>query len=182
MTSVQLSFISTYHLDLPESHHAIFLLLVLMTKSVLSWTRRLSWMTSVNIQLSPNWICIYLDNGMWVGCKIRGICLSGGIVVRNLPVNAEDERDSGSIPGSGSAHGGGNGNPFQYSCLENSMDRGVSGATVHGVTKSQTQLSLHTCSIYFWSSHWRPQVPSIAVCLDMPFSRLCALTDRNGVD
>ena len=86
------------------------------------------------------------------------------------------------IPGSGSAHGGGNGNPFQYSCLENSMDRGVSGATVHGVTKSQTQLSLHTCSIYVWSSHWRPQVPSIAVCLDMPFSRLCALTDRNGVD
>jgi len=45
------------------------------------------------------------------------------------------------IPGSGRSPGGGNGSPFQYSCLENSMDRGAWQATVHGVTKSQTQLS-----------------------------------------
>ena len=49
--------------------------------------------------------------------------------------------DLGSIPGSGRSPGEGNGNPLQYSCLENPMDGGVSWATVHGVAKSQTQLS-----------------------------------------
>ena len=46
--------------------------------------------------------------------------------------------DLGSIPGSGRSPGGGNGNAFQYSCLENPMDRGAWQTTVHGVTKSQT--------------------------------------------
>ena len=49
--------------------------------------------------------------------------------------------DPGSIPGSGRSPGEGNSNPFQYSCLENSMDGGAWWATVHGVAKSQTQLS-----------------------------------------
>ena len=49
--------------------------------------------------------------------------------------------DLGSIPGSGRSFGEGNGNPFQYSCLEKSMDRGAWQATVHGVAKSQTRLS-----------------------------------------
>ena len=49
--------------------------------------------------------------------------------------------DPGSIPASGRSPGEGNGNPLQYSCLENSMDRGAWWATVHGVTKSQTQLN-----------------------------------------
>ena len=49
--------------------------------------------------------------------------------------------DLGSIPGWGRSPGEGNGNPFQYSCLENPMDRGAWQATVHGVTKSQTRLS-----------------------------------------
>jgi len=49
--------------------------------------------------------------------------------------------DPGSIPGSGRSPGEENGYPLQYSCLENSMDRGAWWATVHGVTKSQTQLS-----------------------------------------
>ena len=49
--------------------------------------------------------------------------------------------DLGLIPGSGRFPGEGNGNPFQYFCLENSMDRGVWWATVHGVTKSPTQLN-----------------------------------------
>ena len=48
----------------------------------------------------------------------------GGPVVKNLPVNAGDARDEGFIPGSGRFPGGGNGNPLQYSCLENSMDKG----------------------------------------------------------
>ena len=46
-------------------------------------------------------------------------------LVKNLPASAEDARDSGSIPGSRRSSGGGNGNPFQYFCLENSMDRGA---------------------------------------------------------
>ena len=49
--------------------------------------------------------------------------------------------DSGSIPESGRSPGEGNGNPLQYSCLENPMDRGIWWATVHGVTKSQKRLS-----------------------------------------
>ena len=49
--------------------------------------------------------------------------------------------DLGSIPGSGRCPGEGNGNPLQYSCLENSMDRGAWRAAVHAVSKSQTRLS-----------------------------------------
>ena len=52
--------------------------------------------------------------------------------------------DPGSIPVLGKSPGEGNGNPLQYSCLENPMDRGAWWATVHGVTKSQTQLSDYT--------------------------------------
>ena len=60
------------------------------------------------------------------------------LVVKNLPDNAGDVRDVGSIPGLGRPPGEGNGNPLQYSCLENPMDRGGWQAMVHGVTKSQT--------------------------------------------
>ena len=65
----------------------------------------------------------------------------GGSEVNNPPASAGDTRDVGLIPGSGRSPGGGNGNRLQYSCLENSMDRGTWRATVHGVTKSQAQLS-----------------------------------------
>ena len=58
-----------------------------------------------------------------------------GLVVKNPPANARDVRDVGLIPGSGRSPGEGNGNPLQYSCLENYMDRGTWQATVHGVTK-----------------------------------------------
>ena len=58
-----------------------------------------------------------------------------GAVVKNLPADAGDTRDVGLIPGSGRAPGGGNGNPLQYSCLGNPMDRGAWWATVHGVLK-----------------------------------------------
>ena len=51
--------------------------------------------------------------------------LPGGTVVKNLPANAGDAGDAGSIPGSGKSPGEGNGNPLQYSCLKNSMDRGA---------------------------------------------------------
>ena len=60
---------------------------------------------------------------------------------KNPPASAGDTGDVGSIPGSGRTPGGGHGNPFQCSCLENRTDRGAWRATVHGVAKSRTQLS-----------------------------------------
>ena len=59
----------------------------------------------------------------------------GGSVVKSPPANA---REVGSISGSGKSPGKGNGNPLQYSCLENPMDRGASRATVHGVAEWDT--------------------------------------------
>ena len=71
------------------------------------------------------------------------IGLPGGSEVKASARNAED---LGSIPGSGRSPGEGNGNPLQYSCLENPTDGGAWWATVHGVTKSQTRLSDFTHS------------------------------------
>ena len=56
-------------------------------------------------------------------------------LVKNLLANAGDMRDEGSIPGSGRSPGGGHGNPLQYSCLENPIDRGAWGATVYGIAE-----------------------------------------------
>ena len=63
--------------------------------------------------------------------------------------------DLGSIPGLGGSPGEGNGNPLQYSCLENPKDKGAWQATVHGVAKNQTRLSDFT----FWGN-------SVGLCLD----------------
>ena len=68
-------------------------------------------------------------------------------MVKNQPASAGDTRDADSIPGSGRSPGGGNGNPLQYSCLKNCMDRRDWGATVHGVPKEldmTAQLSMST--------------------------------------
>ena len=59
-------------------------------------------------------------------------------MVKNPPANAGDTGDGGSVPGLGRSPGVGNGNPLQYSCLENPKDRGAWLAPVHGVAKSQT--------------------------------------------
>ena len=67
------------------------------------------------------WLCT-----VWMG-------FPNGLVVKNPPANVGD---TGSIPGLERAPGGGNGNPFQYSCLGNTMDRGAWPAPVHGVTKN----------------------------------------------
>ena len=90
-------------------------------------------------------LCLY---NCWVSLG-RGF--PGGSVVKNPPGNAGD---AGSIPGSGISPGRGNDNPFQYSCLENPMDRGAWWATVRGVSKSQTlsqteQLSASFGQFYF---------------------------------
>ena len=69
---------------------------------------------------------------------LTGIIMLSPKVVKESACNAGDP---GSTPGLGKSPGEGNGNPLQYSCLENPMDKGAWWATVHGVTKSQTRLS-----------------------------------------
>ena len=79
------------------------------------------------------------------------------LVVKNLPVNAGDVRDAGSIPGRSPR--GGHSNPLQYPCLENPADRGAWWATVPGVTKSWTQLSTHV--------PWTPIIPLAEMSLEV---------------
>ena len=84
-------------------------------------------------------------------------------MVKNPPASAGEARVVDSAPGSGRAPGIGNGNPLQYACLENSMDREVWWATVHGVAKSRTQLNTHNTHTQWvrfrfssqWTQHFR---------------------------
>ena len=100
-------------------------------------------------------------------------CFGASLVaqrLKRLPVSACNAGDLGSIPGSGRSPGEGNGNPLQYSCLENPVDGGAWWATVHGVTKSWTWLSnftygtLHLLSTY------------IITISKQPFIILCPFT------
>ena len=75
------------------------------------------------------------------------LILQVALVIKNLPANAGDVRDTGSTPASGRSPERGHGNSLQYSCLENPMERGAWRATVHGIAQSWTQmkrLSTHT--------------------------------------
>ena len=83
----------------------------------------------------------------------------GGSVVKNLPANAGD---AGSIPGSGSYPGEGNGHSLQYSCLENFVDRGDQQATVHGVAKSQTRLNEYHSLTYIIVIYYTYSVQSLS--------------------
>ena len=77
------------------------------------------------------------------------------LVMKDPPANAGDLRDTGVIPGPGRSSGGWHGNPLQYSCLENSIDRGAWQATVHRVAKNQTGLKrLSTQTRNDWSNPW----------------------------
>ena len=81
-------------------------------------------------EFGEEWIHVYV----WLG-------FPGGTVIKNLPVNARDAGEAVSIPGLERSPGVGNGNPLQYCCLDNPMDRGAWWVTVHGVAKSWTRLS-----------------------------------------
>ena len=72
-------------------------------------------------------------------------CCDGGSAVNNLPANAGDTGDAGSIPGSGRSPGVGNGNLLQYSCLENSTERGVGGLQCIGWQRVRHNLSTQPC-------------------------------------
>ena len=78
-------------------------------------------------------MCVYANDCYPLGSQMV-------LMVKNIPANARDARDVGSVPKLERSPEEGNGNPLQYSCLENPMDRDW-WATVYGVTKSQTQLS-----------------------------------------
>ena len=90
--------------------------------------------------IHPEVIVFLLHKSIQVGInsRLRGgpICPDGS----DVKASACNAGDLGSIPGSGRSPGEGNGNPLQYSCLENPTDRGTWWATVHGVAKSQTRL------------------------------------------
>ena len=81
-----------------------------------------------------------LISGSSARTKLYYMGFQAALVVKNTPVNAGDLRDGGSIPGSGRSSGGENGNPLQYFCLENPIDRGPRRATVHRVAHSCTWL------------------------------------------
>ena len=95
--------------------------------------------------LVVQWLRLHTSNagmqGVWVWSLVME--LTNGSVVKNLPANAGDARDTGSIPGWGISLREGNGNPLQHSCLEISMDREAWQATVHGVAKNGTWQSTH---------------------------------------
>ena len=76
------------------------------------------------------------------------------LMVKNPPATAGDIRDMSSIPGSQRSPGGGHSNPFQYSRLENPIDRGAWWATVHGVAKSQTRLKRLSTAQRSWHSSY----------------------------
>ena len=90
-------------------------------------------------------------------------------MVRNPPASAGDVRDAGLIPGSGRSPGVGNGNPLQYSCLENPMDRGAWQAAVHGVTKSHnmTEVTWHTAHNNIPSYEYTTFCPSMYLSMDV---------------
>ena len=87
---------------------------------------------------------------MWIWIRFTP---PGWLSVKNPPANAGDV-GVGLIPRSGRSSGGGNGNPLQYSCQENSMGRGAWQATVHGVAKSQTWLSTQALYHLPWKDSW----------------------------
>ena len=92
------------------------------------------------------------------------MCTSQVAVVMNLPAHAGDTRDAGLIPGYGRSSGVGNGNPLQFSCLKNSIDREAWQAIVHGVTKSQVWLR-HTCAHARARTHTHTHThPILALC------------------
>ena len=99
------------------------------------WTSSLQNCKKINFYCRSHSAC-----GTWYFVMASQVAL----VVKNMSVNAGDATDVGSIPGLGRSPGEGSGNPLEYSCLRNPMDREEPGRLVHGVTKSWTWLSAHT--------------------------------------
>ena len=98
-------------------------------------------MPQINATLQSNYSLIKLKKNhkiINISLMVQWLRFPSGAMAKNLPANTGDIKDVGSIPGLGISPGGGHGNPPQYSCLENPMDRGAWWATVHGAVLSQT--------------------------------------------
>ena len=117
----------------------------------------------------------------WPHCTASGVLVHGmvALTVKNPPAIAEDVRNTGLIPELGWSPGGGHGNPLQYSCLENPMDRGAWRAIVHRIKKSRTwlkRLSMHArhgsdpCPL-----QWKPKFLTTGV----PTGSLCCKPKTN---
>ena len=93
------------------------------------------------------WTSVLITVSSYRSWEVISLLLPGVVSIKGFPGSSAGKEsacsagDPGSIPGSGRSSGEGNGNPFQYSCLGNSMDRGAWQATVLEVAKSQTRLS-----------------------------------------
>ena len=114
------------------------------------------WAFCIFWELCPCWLhhlqIFSPSPNAWLSCRIHFYCARKGgdlqarrasqmaLLVKNPPANAGDIWNSGLIPGLGRSPGGGHGNPLQYSCLENPLERWAWWATVHGVTKSWARL------------------------------------------
>ena len=92
-----------------------------------------------------------------------------GSAVKNVPANAGDTGDMGSIPGSGRSPGVGNGNPLQDSCLGNSMDRRAWRATVHGVTESDMTEHMWNIAKIFLNVVQNSTLNLIRYCFDIRY-------------
>ena len=127
---------------------------LLTTKTCLTY-KKLFFQIKKLFLINPTWWLLLKYICLWQWIKIsNSVCelwdFPCGTVVKNLPANAGDTRDSGFIPGSGRSPGVGNGNPLQCSCLKNSMDRGAWWATVHGNHKRAgfDWVSTHAYELY----------------------------------
>ena len=105
------------------------------------WTEEPGGLQSMGCRVRHDWVTKH-------SLTLKGF--PGGALVNNPLVKSRDTRELGLIPGLERSPGGGNSNPLQYSCLENSTDRGVRQAIVHGVVKSWIELSdwAHTHMIW----------------------------------
>ena len=104
---------------------------------IIKYYAYLGLVSEVNLFLSL--FVEYINHEQWIINILYFFRAShSALVVKNLPANAGDIRDLGSIPGLGRSPAEEHDNPLQYPCLENPMDRGVWWATANGVTKSQT--------------------------------------------
>ena len=115
-----------------------------MTLTVLKSTGHIYYKMLLHWNVSAFFL-LFIDWGISLGRKI-----SHPLVVKDLPANAGDARDTGSISGLGRSPGEGNGNLLQYSCLENSVARGAWWTTVQGATKSWTWLSTQRYILIIW--------------------------------
>ena len=102
-------------------------------------TKSRTWLSDwTELRHTINVLKNHLEENCGTRAQMNQIHYPGIAVVKNPPANAGNAKDTGLIPGSGRSPGEGNGNPLQYSCLENLTDRGTWWATVHEVAKSRT--------------------------------------------